>query len=132
MIDRGRAVAVILSAHEAPFAWGVSDCFTFVLDVVEAVTGSAPYADERGQYSSRFGAARRIADRGFGGLDDAFAAVWPVIAPGAALLGDVGLIRPSDGPTAVVFDGTRWIGRAQGVGVQPVPIDLVRRAYRIA
>lgn len=131
--DRSRAIDVIVAAQTAEFKLGEADCFTLAMDVVRAVTGKDPYERERGRYVTMMGAQRQMLLRGFTDLRDAFAAVFPVIAPGSALLGDIGTAKdPSTGQiVGVVYDGNGWVGRLQPKGLFRLPISDITRAYRI-
>lgn len=127
-----RVVAVLDTVRDAPFAFGTSDCFTLAMDVVEAITGLDPWAGERGRYRSGRGAARRLRVAGFGSITDLLATIGREIAPAFAGRGDLGVTTGADGSDAIVVcDGTRWVGRAEGIGTVVRPRDGVRRVWRV-
>jgi hypothetical protein len=129
-MPRRDAIPVITAAHGQTFAWGRADCFTFALDVVKAVAGADPYADERGRWTTRIGAARRLKARGYANLAEALAAVLPAQEPGRGVLGDVGVADGPEGPVAVVHDGNGWIARGAH-GVVRVPVAAVTHAFKV-
>jgi hypothetical protein len=131
MTDRAAAVPVILAAQGLAFALGRADCFTLAMDVARAVTGRDPYSAERGRYKTRRGALGRLRRRGYADLRQAFGAVWPEIAPGAALLGDLGVAATADGLTAIVHDGNSWVGLSPRGGLQAVTLADVAAAFRV-
>lgn len=131
---RHDAIPVIMAAHRAAFSWGQHDCATFAMDVVEAVTGSAPYAP-RGTYDSQVGAARRLKELGFDSMEAAMEAAFPIENTPAqrGRLGDIGIADSQDGPVCVVNDGDphSWIAPAEGAGVARLEAPLVRRSFKV-
>lgn len=128
-----RLFAVLDRARDETFDWGRVDCFTLAMDVVEALTGTDPWAHERGRYTTAAGARRRLLANGFEDLPALFATLGAEIAPAFAGRGDLGVVTADDGSdAAVVCDGTVWIGRGEGAGVIRRPRAGVRRAWRIS
>jgi hypothetical protein len=75
-----------------PFSWADSNCLWLALDCARAVTGVDPYADERGRFKTRRGAASRLKRRGFDSVEAAIAAVYRRIAMAEAKRGDVAIV----------------------------------------
>jgi hypothetical protein len=127
-----RLVAVLDRTGGEAFAWGVSDCFTLAMDVVEALTGADPWASERGTYQSGAGAVRRLAANGFADLPAFLGLLGAEIAPAFGRRGDLGLTADAvGGLSIVVCDGAAWVGRAEHTGLLRIPIARVCRAWRI-
>jgi hypothetical protein len=129
---RDNCQTIIEAARSASFLWGEDDCFTFAGDVVQAITGADPFAEWRGKYNDPVTAYRCVRAAGFDSLDDAFASLWPRIAPGFAQLGDIGLAKSDDGMACLVYDGNGWIGRSPSYGTVRVRMADVHRAYKVA
>lgn len=134
-----RVIQVVGDHAARPFEWGGqrggSDCHMMAMDAVAAVTGTDPYADERGRYSTRIGALRRFTARGFGWLGDAYAAVLDEIPPAQAQRGDIGLVLVDDGKggtaeAAVVILPPHAHGKSE-TGAVRVPVSAVTRAFRV-
>jgi hypothetical protein len=105
------------------------------MDAVAALTGSDPYADERGRYATRLGALRRFTARGFAWLGDAYAAVFDEVPPALAQRGDIGLVMVPDGrggevEAAVVILPPHAYGKSEE-GALRVPLRVVKRAFRV-
>ena len=125
-----RLVAALDRIGGETFELGRSDCFTLVQDVVEAVTGSAPYPSERGAYRSERGARRRLRKAGFADMGAFLASLGPEIPPGLARRGDVGIAIVGGDASAVVCAG-QFFGRHPVSGLVPLPLARVFRAWRI-
>lgn len=126
-----RLAAVVERHHDLAGAWGISDCFLFAMDCVEAVTGTDPYADERGRYSDAAGAAERLKARGFRSVEAAIAAVFDSVPVAMAQRGDLGVTRLRDGtPACVVFVPGGVIGRGER-GLVRLPRSVVKRAFEV-
>lgn len=59
-----RLALVIESYRHRPFGWGVTDCLTLTIDVVQALRGRDDFADWRGIYSTPEQALAIAATRG--------------------------------------------------------------------
>lgn len=126
-----RLIEVVSWHASIPFSWGRSDCFTFPMDVVAALTGDDPWASER-DYDSELGAARKLRTRGFKTTIDAFAAKFEEVHPAYAHRGDIGI---ADYPSAglgggVVVLGTDVIGKGLD-GTVRLPRDRLVRAFKV-
>ena len=130
---RHDAIPVIMAAHRAAFSWGEHDCATFAMDVVEAVTGKAPYA-LRGTYSTQVGAALQLKAHGFDSIEEALVAAFPVEndPPRRGRLGDIGIANGPDGPVCVINDGDphSWIARGE-TGVVRLEASFVLRSFKV-
>jgi hypothetical protein len=127
-----RLVAVLDRVAGEPFEWGRSDCFTLAMDVVEALTGTDPWAAERGAYTSPVGARRRLEKNGFASLDAFAASLGREVAPAFAGRGDLAVATTDDGAGGlVVSDGLAWVGRDHFAGLVRLPRAAVARAIKI-
>ena len=130
-----RALEVIEKHDTMPLEWGKSDCFTFPMDIVKAITGKDPYKAERA-YTTEAGAGKRLKSKKFKNVGDAFAALYKEIPPALAQRGDIGTIEGEHGCSGVVFwDNVVW-GKApvelEGRHrLMRVPRDKVTRAFRV-
>lgn len=106
----------VTAAIGLPMTYGVDDCMLFVANIDLAVTGVDTAAAYRGRYKTKRGAARVMGKRGVAGA--ALAAAkwfkWSRIDPQEAKPGARGLVDTPEGPAAVIFDGTFWVGRKEG------------------
>jgi cell wall-associated NlpC family hydrolase len=134
-----RLIEVVADHSRRPFSWGGkgggSDCHMMAMDAVAAITGTDPYADERGRYATRIGALRRFTSRGFRWLGDAYAAVLQEVPPALAQRGDIGLVLVDDGKggtveAAVVILPPHAHGKSE-TGAIRVPVHHVTRAFRV-
>lgn len=85
------------------FEYGTLDCALFASSAVEAMTGTDPAADFRGQYDSLHGSIRALRQIGNGTLEATFDARFPLIPIGFARRGDLAFV---DGSVGVVVGGT--------------------------
>lgn len=133
-VNRAAATDVLAAAYGQKFIRGRCDCFTLAADVVEALTGRpAPFRTYVGSYKSLAGAVDLLIKKGFGDLGAGFASIYQEIAPGSALLGDIGI--PSGGAartTIYIFDGQSWVSRRIPEGIGRVRLSQVHRAFRVA
>jgi hypothetical protein len=113
-----------------PFEYGVSDCLTFPLSCVEAMTGERLWADDWGP-TTKMGAAKLLAKHGFSNVAEAFASEFEEIHPSQAGRGDLGVIEAGDVIAGVIFIGSYAIGKDPDVGTQHVRRNLVTRAFRV-
>jgi hypothetical protein len=125
-----RLLAEVARHSDLPLQWGVSDCFTFPMDCVIAMTGKDPWPGER-KYKSASGAARRLARHHFRNVGDAFAARFEEVAPSFALRGDLGVIETPQGVAGVVFVDSDVLGKDEVRGLRRVPRAAVTRAFRV-
>jgi hypothetical protein len=121
-----------IERHAAlPFEYGKVDCFTFPMDCVLAMTGVDPWASERGKYTTLKGAYKRLRNRGFKNVGDAFAHHFLEIAPAFAARGDIGTVPGDDFVSGVVIVGTSAIGKHPVMGNVHVNRDMIERAFRV-
>lgn len=132
--------AFIDSRVEIPFAWGSSDCATFVCDAIQTMTGTDVYDDFRGRYKTKVGAAKAIKSV-CGGLtyEDAIEHVTKkfemVEIPHVnfAQRGDVVLFDSEEGGLGtalglVYFNGQDAIF-VSPAGLKRIPVSKCRRAW---
>lgn len=132
LYDWPERLASTLERHNSePFVWGESDCFTRVLDVIEALNGSAPYASERGKYNSMVGALRRIKANKLKDMEGLALSFADEIPPIMATRGDIGLMDSPDGLAFVTCDGLHWVGAAETLGQMRLPLSTPLTAFRV-
>lgn len=124
-------LSAVIDAHDAqPFEWGRSDCFAFVMDAVEAMTGSDPYAKER-RVSSEAEAKASLRARGFVSVDAALRAAFPRIPPAMAGTGDIAVVLTDRRRMACgVVVGPSILARDQD-RLARLPLSTARRVYHI-
>lgn len=129
-------MALFNSRYAAPFTWGRFDCASWAFDAVQALTGTDPAADLRGQWSNGAEALRTL--RRAGGWRELCDARFGREVPAAlAQDGDV-LLLDATACQAENFGGALAIkwgphALAQGAdGIMCVPLHHVARAWRPA
>jgi hypothetical protein len=103
------ALMDVIERHQgAPYSAGVSDCFTMAMECIEAVTGVRPYANVKYRTDAKGAAIMR--KRGFKGLDEAVAALFPDRPRGFVMRGDIAVMDGTAGPTLgiVISGGVAW------------------------
>lgn len=129
--DRRPAARVIEAALARPFVWGETDGLRLALAVWCAVTGK-PDPAAGVTWRSALGAARCLRHRGFADLAEALDTILPrTIAPGAAVLGDIGVVGRPRATCAVVHGGDCWRGVDPDGGLIRVPLGDVTRAWSL-
>lgn len=129
-----RLSALLIAMKGRAFAWGENDCCTFAADAIEAVTGLNPVPDLRGSYSTRVGAMRWLADRGYAGLAPALDALCGGVklsTPLMARRGDIVLVQEFG---LGVVDGTGATVAclaADHDGLVPLPLRSARVGWAI-
>ena len=112
---------------QEPFCWGSHDCALFAASAVEAMTGTDPAADFRGQYDSQTGARAALRSIGHGTLLKTYQARFAEIAPAFAKRGDLiwngFAIGVCNGPDAVFLgdDGLVLVPRLKWKRAFEVP-----------
>lgn len=113
--DWPERLAAVIEKHDAqPFEWGISDCSTLPIDVVEALTGKVPVRF-RADYNDSASARAALRERGVNNLAELFASELPEIPPAFAGRGDIGI---ADYPGAII-----------GGGVVVVGLDIIGKGY---
>ena len=89
------------TVYRKPFAWGGADgidCCLFAAGMVQAITGTDPMEEFRGQYSDKSGALEALKTIGAGDLKSTLAAKLGASVPAAkAHRFDIGYSRRDDG-----------------------------------
>ena len=112
-----------------PADYGVSDCFIWPADVVEAVTGERIFPDCRG-YKTELGAARMLRRKGFETLADAFGSLFEEIPPAHAGRGDIGVVEQDGEICGGAFLQLGFQARGKD-GFVTVPRGEVLKAFRV-
>jgi hypothetical protein len=130
--DWPERLLVTIERHGAlPLAWGASDCLLFPADCVLAMTDTDIAAEARGAYASLDEGLSLLTGRGLADMAEAFASLFPEIAPALAGRGDLGVIVRPHGALPVVFVDTVAVGKSDAGGLRRVPRSLATRAFRV-
>lgn len=114
MANRFQVVEATLRAELAkPYAYGRSDCFMLGIAMIDALTGSDLRSIYDGCYSTLSGAQRALRRRGHKTLVTFFAAHLEPVAPATAQIGDVVVIRLSDGEHVGICLGVRFVTKTE-------------------
>lgn len=120
----------VVERHAAsPFAWGVSDCFTFPLEGIVAVIGRDPWPGLH-EYDSQLGAARCLVALGFKNLGDVWASKFAEVHHSSAGRGDVAVIADNGNLCGALFVGAGLVGKTES-GIVRLPRDLAVRSFRV-
>ncbi len=129
--DWERRLARVVERHlDTPAEWGVSDCLLTVADVVEAVTGTDPAANERGTYSTEAGAAKVMRRRKCADVEAVLAKLFPPVGRLSASRGDVGVID-RDGELVAGFVTERGFAVKDEAGLVFFPQTAIRSAFKV-
>jgi hypothetical protein len=130
----------LYGADAAKFKYGEFDCFLFVADVIEAMTGTDIAAPFRGRYNTRR-TAFQVASGDFGattveGIAEHITAThhMPEVTPSKAMRGDLILIERQKGRDhsfGVVGLTGKDILIAIKSGFGPVPMTQAYRAWHV-
>lgn len=121
-----RLQAVVDSHAAVPFFWGKSDCVTFALDAVHAMTRFRIYKGRKW----RTEAQAKAAIEAEGGLQKALQARLEAVPPAFARRGDLGLANFNDQLSVVVCNGVSFVGKSE-TGLGTVARSDVIEAYKI-
>jgi hypothetical protein len=135
---RARLEAAIERAHQRwsqePFEWGKANCLFSLADIIVEACGYDPAAEWRGRFTTQIGCRRATKRFGFAGALESAAIgnEWQAIPPAEALIGDIGLLRATQGICCGVirFRAGLWLGRSE-TGFCAVPTKMVKLAWRI-
>lgn len=125
-----RLLAEIDRHANLPWQYGTSDCLTFAMDCVQAMTGEDPMEGAR-DYTTIEGAYKRLKKAGFATIADALADRFEEIPPSLAQRGDVGIVPGEEFQVAVVFVGPHVVGKDEPGGIKTVARSLATRAFRV-
>ena len=114
-----------------PFAWGTADCCQFMAVCVEAMTGTDPMAEYRGQYEDEASGKAVLKAKGGGSLYNALRRKFgqPIPVP-MAKRGDLALAKTNVGPTTFVVLGEEMTGPGDD-GLEMVSTAVASRAFRV-
>lgn len=130
--DWPERLAAAISAHETePYELGRSDCFTFAMACVEAVTGADPSAGRRKPYKTMRAALSAARKAGFADLPAILASIGEPIPTAWAGRGDLAVVDGPEGPGFAVCEGALFVGRAPRAGLQRINRSDVITAYRL-
>lgn len=124
-----RLAAAIEQHRDRPFEWGASDCVTFPMDCVLAMTGEDPIEGER-DYSTELGAARNLRRRGVETVAEAFAAVFVEIPVAMAHRGDLMIVEHGGRHGGGVCIGAAVVCKSED-GICVLPRSAAARAFRV-
>lgn len=122
-------IAVVETHQSMPFSWDESNCVYFPMDCVRAMTGSDPWAEERG-CSSEQDFKRRLVRLRCKNVGDVFAlkfAEIPLLAMGR---GDLAVVEQDDATPGVVCLGAQLVGKIER-GMIYLPRALAVRAFKV-
>lgn len=125
-----RLMECVHAAQDRPFDWGSHDCVTFAADCVRAMTGEDPL-EGLATWADGKGAMRVI--QSLGGIPAALTARFgEPINPAMARRGDLGMTDGEvTGCVVLVCCGDWWVGPGPD-GMQRLPLEAVRQAWRVA
>ena len=131
--DWPERLATVITSHEtAVYDLGRSDCFTFAMACVEAVTGADPSAGKRRAYKTMRAAIKAADAAGYDGMHGILASIAEPIPTAWAGRGDLAIVRAPDGGDAfAVCEGGLFVGRAPVVGLQRINRSDILQAYRL-
>lgn len=112
-----------------PFAWGKSDCFTFVAACVEAMTGE-DISKGHTNYKTPAEGHKLMKVQGFRSLEKAYASRFKEVPVSEAQRGDIGIVKDR-GMTSVIFLGATVVGKDDQSGVVHAPRSIVSKAFRV-
>lgn len=113
-----------------PSKYGVSDCYIFPDDVVEAITGKTMYGLSVRKYKTDVGAAKQLRKKGFTTVEDAFSAKFAEIPVSLAQRGDIGTIFHNGDISGGVFTPQGFAVRDEK-SIMFLPLEKVRKAFRV-
>lgn len=122
-----RLVAVTEAHLVTPLVWGKSDCLLTTCDAIEAVIGTDPAIEVRGEYKSRAGAYRMIKLRGFDSLGAVLAGRFEEIPVAMAQRGDVGIYQKTVG----YFCEYGFALKGED-GLRFLPRTMAERAFKVS
>lgn len=111
-------VDYLRSKRHEPFEYGTNDCCTFISGAVEAMTGTDPMVEFRGEYNSLATSVRALKEIGAGDLESTLDGKFAAVPIGRAQRGDIAFFADSAGIVAGDFawfvsdDGLERIPRA--------------------
>lgn len=124
--------AVIAEHDRKAFSWGSADCFNFVMDAVEAMTGAPdPFVNERKRYSTEAGAARQLRRLKAKTSADLLERSFPEIAPAMAGIGDLVILPTESGSAACGLCVGHEILMRGEMSLCRVPRSRAMRAFRV-
>lgn len=125
-----RLLTAAVETHMAlPSAYGISDCFVFPMDCVEAITGVRHWADCR-QYRTEQGAGKSLLRKGFTNVEEAFRSKFEEIPVLLAQRGDIGVIEIDGVVSGGVFTPLGFAVRDTS-RVQFRPVTDAKTAFRV-
>lgn len=128
-MDLARFEAFILECQEKPWAWGTHDCLQFAAGAVRALSG-IDFAERYGEYRSRLGAYRIIAD--FADLSAFITSILGEALPrNAARFGYVVTAYGEAGETAGVCLGGRSVFARAPKGIAHVDTARILHCWPI-
>lgn len=125
-----RLLTAAVEKHMAlPSQYGISDCFVFPMDCVEAITGVRHWPDCR-QYRTEQGAGKSLRRKGFANVEEAFSSKFEEIPVLIAQRGDIGVIEIDGVVSGGVFTPLGFAVR-DTERVQFRPVTEAKTAFRV-
>jgi hypothetical protein len=127
---RARLLAYIARVSTERFAYGSNDCSLFAAGAVEAMLGIDYAVGYRGRYSTLDEGMAELARNGFDNVPEMLGTLFPRIPISRAAVGDLAIIKTSEGPAIGVVQGP-GIYLVGFNGLRVVPLAEGRFAFRV-
>ena len=114
---------------DAPFQWGVSDCYMLCDDVVKAITGKRIYTGVK--YSSQIAGTKVMLKKGFQDFEEAFGNKFEAIHSSQAKRGDIGVINCENTLAGGVFTALGFMTKGEKTGIVFLPYSAARIAFEV-
>lgn len=123
-----RFSAVVKAQSKKRFRWGRSDCFTFVSNVIVALTGAPPGFNHR--YTSRAQITSYVKQNG-GMIALVSRDLGPKMDPVYAMVGDIGVTDNGGELLCLcVNNGSTWLALGR-IGIVHIPTSLVLHSWKL-
>lgn len=114
---------------DAPFQWGISDCYMLCDDVVKAITGKRIHTGVK--YSSQLSGTKVMLKKGFEDFEDVFASKFDAIHPSQAKRGDIGIVRVENTFAGGVFTALGFMTKGEKTGIVFLPYSTAHNAFEV-
>lgn len=122
----------IIDDYEAvPFEYGSFDCAIFAGLIVHAQTGDDFHSQFVGKYKTKIGGFRHFKKvTGFRSHIEFIQRKFKEVPAPFAQVGNIGIIKTSEGPAIVIIAGQFCIGLNEA-GLVRLPIEEVKKCFRV-
>jgi hypothetical protein len=119
--------------ERVPFEWGVHDCALFAADHVRAITETDFGVDFRGNYTTAFGAAKILKEKGCDDLLDLCKKLFPEVHPAFADAGDLLILEAPDTgyALAIVIGETIGVLTPNGYGILHRTDKRIKTGFKV-